>query len=69
MAQNILDSCSVSSRDLGILEFNFKLSKDISWESQVNTHKKNFPWERKVDVIFRYESESGGLDEPETLHF
>ena len=32
--------CSVSSRDLGILEFKFKLSKDIPWESQVITHQK-----------------------------
>ena len=31
---------SVSSRDLGILEFKFKLSKDIPWESQVITHQK-----------------------------
>ena len=32
--------CSVSSRDLGILEFKFKPSKDIPWESQVITHQK-----------------------------
>ena len=29
---------------------------------------KNCTWERKVEVMFRYESESGGLGEPETLH-